>query len=290
MQPRNQTTQTVFLGIGVAFVLAFSQPMQAGVTPITTSARAGAFAHVDPNPPSSWDIHTDFQSSGDATASAYRLDSANSNALSCEATTSTTGHTDPGGAFGNATLHAHWVAVDTIPPGNQPSGTYSAEMKFFYSFFTDAPMTISITVNSSLVVSGDTNAADAAMTVNRVLTVNGQFTDIPPNGTTNVQYALNAGFHQLLLEHYPSLGMSPWPNVNATAETQMTFTIKQQGDMNCDGKVNGLDIQAFVQALLNPAGYSAAYPGCDINNGDMNHDAAVSTTDAPLFAHAVLGN
>lgn len=60
-------------------------------------------------------------------------------------------------------------------------------------------------------------------------------------------------------------------------------------DPNCDGKVNGLDIQAFVLALLNPAAYNAQFPTCDICHSDMNADDLVSLSDIPLFVTALLG-
>lgn len=59
-------------------------------------------------------------------------------------------------------------------------------------------------------------------------------------------------------------------------------------DPNCDGKVNGLDIRAFVLALLNPAAYAAQFPGCDICHSDMNADDIVSLADIPLFVTALL--
>ncbi len=55
------------------------------------------------------------------------------------------------------------------------------------------------------------------------------------------------------------------------------------GDMNCDGSVNGFDIDPFTLALSDPAGYAAAYPACDINNGDVNVDGSVNGFDIDPF-------
>lgn len=57
------------------------------------------------------------------------------------------------------------------------------------------------------------------------------------------------------------------------------------GDMNCDGVVNILDVNPFILALEDPAGYVAQFPGCNIESGDMNGDGAVDILDInPLVA------
>ncbi|MFO0972367.1 MAG: FG-GAP-like repeat-containing protein [Phycisphaerae bacterium] len=60
------------------------------------------------------------------------------------------------------------------------------------------------------------------------------------------------------------------------------------GDLNCDGRVNGLDVEAFVLALQNPAAYAADYPTCNRSNGDLNLDNALSAADAGLLVTALL--
>jgi hypothetical protein len=60
------------------------------------------------------------------------------------------------------------------------------------------------------------------------------------------------------------------------------------GDLNCDGVVNFDDINPFILALSDPAGYAAAYPGCDILSGDCNGDGAVNFDDINAFV-ALLG-
>ena len=52
------------------------------------------------------------------------------------------------------------------------------------------------------------------------------------------------------------------------------------GDMNCDCAVNIADIPPFVQALVDPAGFT----GCNILNGDMQPDGNVNGLDVQGFA------
>jgi hypothetical protein len=55
------------------------------------------------------------------------------------------------------------------------------------------------------------------------------------------------------------------------------------GDMNCDCAVDPFDVEPFVQALLDPDGYAAAHPGCDILNADLQPDGNVDAGDAQAF-------
>jgi hypothetical protein len=59
-------------------------------------------------------------------------------------------------------------------------------------------------------------------------------------------------------------------------------------DMNCDGRVNELDIDAFVTALLDPALYAATWPYCSVTRGDLNGDTFIDGLDANGFAQAVI--
>ncbi|MGE0481363.1 MAG: DNRLRE domain-containing protein [Phycisphaerae bacterium] len=61
------------------------------------------------------------------------------------------------------------------------------------------------------------------------------------------------------------------------------------GDMNCDGLVNNFDIDPFVLAVTDPAGYSAAFPSCDINNADVNDDGVVNNFDIDPFVAILVG-
>ena len=59
------------------------------------------------------------------------------------------------------------------------------------------------------------------------------------------------------------------------------------GDLNCDGIVNLGDINPFVLALTNPAGYVIAYPDCNIMNGDINGDGYVNLGDVNPFVRLI---
>lgn len=61
------------------------------------------------------------------------------------------------------------------------------------------------------------------------------------------------------------------------------------GDMNCDCTADAADLPAFVLALVDPAGYAAAYPLCDINLANLNGDGQVDGRDAQAFADALIG-
>ncbi|MCG3125372.1 MAG: hypothetical protein CHACPFDD_00190 [Phycisphaerae bacterium] len=60
------------------------------------------------------------------------------------------------------------------------------------------------------------------------------------------------------------------------------------GDLNCDGSVNGFDVDPFVLALTDPTGYAGQYPNCDIAAGDINADGSVNGFDVDGFV-ALLG-
>jgi len=57
----------------------------------------------------------------------------------------------------------------------------------------------------------------------------------------------------------------------------------QLGDLNCDGVINPSDLAPFVQALIDPIGYTAQSPSCELFNADMNRDSRVNGSDIALF-------
>jgi hypothetical protein len=61
------------------------------------------------------------------------------------------------------------------------------------------------------------------------------------------------------------------------------------GDLNCDGIVDFDDINPFVLALSDPAGYANAYPECYLLNGDCNGDGAVNFDDIDPFVAILSG-
>jgi hypothetical protein len=63
-----------------------------------------------------------------------------------------------------------------------------------------------------------------------------------------------------------------------------------QGDMNGDGTFSNADIQAFVLALIDPAGYAAMYPYLNPDLiGDYDGNNVFTNSDIPGFVAALLG-
>jgi hypothetical protein len=58
------------------------------------------------------------------------------------------------------------------------------------------------------------------------------------------------------------------------------------GDMNCNCSIEISDIDAFVLALLDPAGYAILYPGC--NQGDAQPDGNVDGGDLQAFVDVLI--
>ncbi|TWT41058.1 hypothetical protein RAS1_37490 [Phycisphaerae bacterium RAS1] len=73
-------------------------------------------------------------------------------------------------------------------------------------------------------------------------------------------------------------------NVNANG------SLGPLGDLNCDGDVNILDINAFTLALSDPAGYAIAYPDCDILLADVNGDGSADILDINPFIAVLAGS
>ena len=77
------------------------------------------------------------------------------------------------------------------------------------------------------------------------------------------------------------------PTTTATVDlagASFSFTVNHAyGDLNCDGSLNGLDIDPFVLALTNPSGYAAQYPSCDATLADANGDRSLNGLDIDSF-------
>jgi hypothetical protein len=79
-----------------------------------------------------------------------------------------------------------------------------------------------------------------------------------------------------------------------SADDSGSFTITPgvpaiPGDLNCDGTVSFDDINPFVLALSDPAGYAAQFPHCNILNGDCNDDGVVNFDDINVFVALLSG-
>lgn len=65
---------------------------------------------------------------------------------------------------------------------------------------------------------------------------------------------------------------------------------KSPGDMDCNGRVNGADLQEFVDALLTPSAYYSSQPACRIDNADLNDDGQMTTADVEPFVEALVSS
>ncbi len=59
-------------------------------------------------------------------------------------------------------------------------------------------------------------------------------------------------------------------------------------DMNCDGAVNAGDIDGFVLAVTDTAGYIGQFPECDWRHGDCTDDGLINAGDIDCFVDAVV--
>ena len=95
----------------------------------------------------------------------------------------------------------------------------------------------------------------------------------------------------------PPLGAgdySFWLDEGGTREDyEFTFTFGQFGDLNCDGSLNSLDIDAFVTALgSTPPDYQDYYndyPGCVATLADINGDGSINSLDIDPFVQLLTG-
>jgi len=75
------------------------------------------------------------------------------------------------------------------------------------------------------------------------------------------------------------------PGGNAVAG----FMVRSIGDVNCDGLVDGSDVDPFVLALVSPPRYEAEFPGCPLWNADINGDGRVDFGDINPFVDLLDG-
>ncbi|QOJ15153.1 MAG: hypothetical protein HRU75_11080 [Planctomycetia bacterium] len=68
-----------------------------------------------------------------------------------------------------------------------------------------------------------------------------------------------------------------------SGQTVITRIPAITGDMNWDGQFNNFDIDAFVLALLDPAGYETTYGYPPIYPGDINRDGQFNNFDIDPF-------
>ncbi|MEW6249549.1 MAG: hypothetical protein AB1716_02800 [Planctomycetota bacterium] len=108
--------------------------------------------------------------------------------------------------------------------------------------------------------------------------------------STNTGWGMNGGatYNPALtaphtLRRHQSGTWQPWMGIFNETVSAMRIDMAVRGDLNCDGVVNFDDINPFVLALSDPAGYQAAYPTCNILTGDCNGDGLVNFDDINPF-------
>ncbi|MBN2560707.1 MAG: PQQ-binding-like beta-propeller repeat protein [Phycisphaerae bacterium] len=85
----------------------------------------------------------------------------------------------------------------------------------------------------------------------------------------------------------PVLGQGGIVVVCGTGTNVLAYHTTTPGDMNCDGVLNGLDVQPFVLALLDPTQYELDFP-CGVGKEDINADGVLDVLDLRLFVQGLL--
>lgn len=62
------------------------------------------------------------------------------------------------------------------------------------------------------------------------------------------------------------------------------------GDLNCDGSLEMMDINAFVLAISDPTTYASTYPDCSALNADVNGDELLNFSDIIPFVDVMSGD
>jgi hypothetical protein len=81
----------------------------------------------------------------------------------------------------------------------------------------------------------------------------------------------------------------PGEPASVAVPARVPASTRRPGDLDCNNLVNNFDIDGFVLALTDPAAYALAYPGCAINNADVNSDTQINNLDIDPFVALLLG-
>lgn len=129
------------------------------------------------------------------------------------------------------------------------------------------------------VISGFQPSAGNVFTIASGSSITGSFDNAVPNG---------GGIGQLVIPE--GTFVVTYSPTSVTLSGFAPGSVYDQGDMNCDGTIDGHDIAAFTLALTQPAAYPVRFPFCNIANGDVNEDTVVNASDIAPFAALVLGH
>jgi carboxypeptidase T len=91
--------------------------------------------------------------------------------------------------------------------------------------------------------------------------------------------------------YYRVRGANPEHGVGDYCALSRTHVLAEPllGDLNCDGAINGFDIDPFVLALTSPQTYGELLPDCDYMLGDTNGDGFVNGYDIDPFVVLLVG-
>ncbi len=109
----------------------------------------------------------------------------------------------------------------------------------------------------------------------------------------NHYYAFMPGFLMpvtTLLDSSRHSGFAGLYDYSIQTFDNVVITRAVRGDTNCDGVVNNFDIDPFVLALTNPAGYHAAFPSCPTSNADVNTDGVINNFDIDPFVTCLVNS
>jgi hypothetical protein len=116
--------------------------------------------------------------------------------------------------------------------------------------------------------------------------------DLDPRYRTtyyNELWSRTGPFTQVLFQQASEMVAGAWYTAWVDAGSPMPIPAPiLMGDLNCDGALDLADVPPFVQALIDPAGYAAAHPTCDIDRADMNGDTRRDGADVARLVDALL--
>lgn len=74
------------------------------------------------------------------------------------------------------------------------------------------------------------------------------------------------------------------------ADGAIGWQLARRGDLNCDGRVNSFDLDAFLMALTEREHYMQVYGSCDWRRADVNGDGTVDGFDIDAFIALLLAS
>jgi len=156
--------------------------------------------------------------------------------------------------------------VEFIPPTLPPNGT--AQGRMFITLQDWQRLRITIQIKSLTVAHAPDSAAISTI---------GNVTN---HGDGTFSVALTAGNKTGLDRFVVTVDDGTRPVVLMPNPELRYYAL---GDLNCDGVINNFDIDPFVLALTDPAGYAQKFPNCNRLLADVNGDGVVDNFDIDPF-------